>query len=108
MSDSLRPHGLWPTRFLCPGDFPVKNTGVSFRALLQQIFLTQGLNLHLLCLLHWQAGPVPLAPLGKPRYIFTTNLCGNDSQAWFKDEDTEVWKLSNVIKAPQSFEAEQE
>ena len=35
-------------------------------------------------------------------------LCGNDSQAWFKDEDTEVWKLSNVIKAPQSFEAEQE
>ena len=41
-------------------------------------------------------------------YIFTTNLCGNDSQAWFKDEDTEVWKLSDVIKAPQSFEAEQE
>ena len=54
------------------------------------------------------AGPVPLAPLGKPRYIFTTNLCGSESQAWFKDEDTEVLKLSNVIKAPQSFEAEQE
>ena len=79
---------------------------MSCHALLQWIFLTQGLNLHLLCLLHWQAGLLPLAPLGKPSYIFTTNLCGNDSQTWFKDEDTEVWKLSDDIKAPQSFEAE--
>ena len=31
-----------------------KNTGVGSHALLQGIFLTQGLNLHLLCLLHWQ------------------------------------------------------
>ena len=30
------------------------------------IFLTQGLNLHLLCLLHWQVGSLPLAPPGKP------------------------------------------
>ena len=27
MSDSLRPHGLWPTRSLRPWDFPGKNTG---------------------------------------------------------------------------------
>ena len=27
---------------------------------------TQGLNLHLLCLLHWQPGSLPLAPPGKP------------------------------------------
>ena len=27
-SDSLRPRGLWPTRLLCPCDFPGKNTGV--------------------------------------------------------------------------------
>ena len=26
MSDSLQPHGLWPTRFLRPWDFPGKNT----------------------------------------------------------------------------------
>ena len=32
------------------------NTGVGCHALLQGIFLTQGLNLYLLCLLHWQAG----------------------------------------------------
>ena len=28
MSDSLRPHGLEPTRLLCPWDFPGKSTGV--------------------------------------------------------------------------------
>ena len=36
-------------------------------ALLQGIFPTQGSNPHLLCLLHWQAGSLPLAPAGKPR-----------------------------------------
>ena len=35
--------------------------------LLQGIFLTQGLNPWLLCLLHWQAGSLPLAPLGSSR-----------------------------------------
>ena len=35
-------------------------------ALLQGIFLTQGLNLSLFCLLHWQAGSLPLVPPGKP------------------------------------------
>jgi len=35
-------------------------------ALLQRIFLTQGLNLDLLHLLHWQVGSLPLVPLGKP------------------------------------------
>ena len=28
VSDSSRPHGLWPTRLLCPWDFPGKSTGV--------------------------------------------------------------------------------
>ena len=28
MCDSLQPHGLQPTRFLCPWDFPGKSTGV--------------------------------------------------------------------------------
>ena len=30
--------------------------------------LTQGSNLHLLCLLHWQAGSLPLVPPGKPSW----------------------------------------
>ena len=41
--------------------FPGKNTGVCCHAFLQGILLTQGLNLHLLCLLKWQAGSLPLA-----------------------------------------------
>ena len=35
-------------------------------AFLQRIFLIQGLNLRVLCLLHWQAGSFPLVPPGKP------------------------------------------
>ena len=44
MPDSLRPHGLQPTRLLCPWDFPGKDTGVGCHFLLQGIFPTQGLN----------------------------------------------------------------
>ena len=51
---------------LCPWDSLGKNTGVGFHALLQGIFPTQGPNQHLLHLLHWQAGSLPLAPPGKP------------------------------------------
>ena len=48
---------------LCPWD---SHTGAGCHALLQGIFPTQGLNTHLLCLLPWQAGSLPLAPPGKP------------------------------------------
>ena len=39
MSDSLRPHGLQPTRLLRPWDFPGKSTGVGCHCLLQSKFL---------------------------------------------------------------------
>ena len=35
MSDSVRPHGLQPTRLLCPWDFPGKSTGVGCHCLLR-------------------------------------------------------------------------
>ena len=54
-SDSLRPHGLQPSRLLCPWMFPGKNTGVGCHFLLQGVFLNQGLNPCLWHLLHWQA-----------------------------------------------------
>ena len=41
VSDSLWPHGLQPTRLLCPWDCPGKSTGVGCHFLLQRIFLTQ-------------------------------------------------------------------
>ena len=66
MSNSLWSHGLQPTRLLCPWDSPGKNTGVGCQALLQGIFPMQGSNLHLLHLLHWQVGSLPLVPPGKP------------------------------------------
>ena len=37
----LRPHGLLPTRLLCPRDFSGKNAGVGCHFLPQGIFLTQ-------------------------------------------------------------------
>ena len=48
VSDSLWPHGLLPTRPLCPWDSPGKNSGLDFHFLLQGTFLTQWLNPHLL------------------------------------------------------------
>ena len=40
MSDSLRPHGLQPTRLLCPWDFPGKSTGVGCHCLLRNLSTT--------------------------------------------------------------------
>ena len=62
MSNSLRPHGLQPARLLCPWDTQGKNTGVGCHFLLQGIFPTQALDLHLFCLLYQQAGSLPLPP----------------------------------------------
>ena len=56
----VQPSGLCPPRLLCPWGFPGKHTGVGCHFLLQGIFLTQGLNLHLLCLPHQQVGSSPL------------------------------------------------
>ena len=67
MSDSLLPYGLEPARLLCPWDFSGRNAGAACRFLLQGLFLTQGLNWGLLCLLHWQEDSLP--PRGKPTFI---------------------------------------
>ena len=57
-------------------DSPGKNTGVDCHILLQGILLTQGSNMHLLCLLRWQAASLPLAPPGKPQICsYNINFC---------------------------------
>ena len=38
MSDSLQPHGLQPTRFPCPWDFPGKSTRVGCHCFLQSVY----------------------------------------------------------------------
>ena len=78
MSGSLRARGLYNLPgSSAHGDSPGKNTGVGCHALLPRIFPTQGLNLPLLCLLHW--------------WFFTTSTTwkaqgiGIDPQlAWFR------------------------
>ena len=50
--------------------FPGKKTAVDCRFLLQRILLTQGSNLSLLGFPHWQAGSLPLAPPGKPIFLY--------------------------------------
>ena len=62
MANCLWPYGLQPTNLLCPWNSPGKNTGAGCHFLLQGIFLTQGLNLPLFCLLQGQAGSLPLVP----------------------------------------------
>ena len=63
MSNSLLPCGLQPGRLLCPYDFPGENIGMSCHFLLQGIFPTQGLNVVLLSLLHWQVDSLLLSHL---------------------------------------------
>ena len=44
VSDPLWPHGLKPTRLLCPWNPPGNNAGIGCQALLQGIFPTEGSN----------------------------------------------------------------
>ena len=55
------PQGLELAGLLCPRDVPGKNTGVGCHFLLHGMFPTQGSNLRLLWLLHWQAGYLSLS-----------------------------------------------
>ena len=66
MFNSLRPH-----------EFPDKNIRVGCYFLLQGIFLTQGSNLYLLHLLHWQADSLPLCHLGRLLLSYDEKLIEN-------------------------------
>ena len=64
MSNSFVIPWIVALRLLCPWDFLGKYTGVGYHFLLQGIFLTQGLNQHLL---YWQADSLPLSHLDLAR-----------------------------------------
>ena len=68
------PHGLLPSRLLCPWDFPGKNTGVGCHFLLLGIFLAPGLN----PLLHTAGGFLLLSHQGKSActQLLLMNLSG--------------------------------
>ena len=66
VSDSLRPHGLYPAKLLYLWDSPGKNNAVGCHFLLQGIFLTQGLNPGLP---HWRQTLYPLSHQGSFIYL---------------------------------------
>ena len=90
LSDSLWRHGLQPTSLLCSWDFPGKNTRVGWHFCLQGIFPIQGLNLHLMHLLNWQANSLLPAPPGMPLYFVVSTIMfhsyvislGNWASSW--------------------------
>ena len=80
--NSLQPRGLQLTRLLCPWDFPGKNTGVGCHFLVLEIFLTQGLNLHLL---HWQADSLLLSYRGSLKNVCSTLFKVNEQKTLSHD-----------------------
>ena len=78
---------------LSPWDSPGKNTGVGCHSLLQGIFLTQGSNPHLLCILHWQSGSLQLAPTGKPNQ----EIMHGKKRCHLKDSFQTRWKGSYQV-----------
>jgi len=73
---------------------------MGYRDPFQGIFLTQGCNLCLLHLLHWQVGSLPVVPPGKPLAFNKKNFCKKTVQmlsnlkvsvarygeSWYKDK----------------------
>ena len=51
-----------------------KNTRLGCHSLLQRMYPAQGSYPHLLCLLHWRVGSLPLAPSGKPTNTMKVNV----------------------------------
>ena len=97
VSDPFLPHGL--NRLPCPWDSPGKNTGLGSHFLLQGIFLTQGLNPHLL---RRQAGSLPVSHLGSPiipQQLFRVVSHSRLKSLIFKTHHLRVWPLFSVSTA---------
>ena len=100
-------HGLKSSRLLCPWDFSGKNFGVGCHYLLQEIFPTQGLNLHFL---HWQVDSLllshqgsPLCPLGESYPGWEMNPCERDTYKWSIFSPLLPLPYKNPQFAPQNF-----
>ena len=84
----MRPCGLQPTRLLCPGDSPGKDTGVGCHALLQWICPTQGSIPCLLSLPALAGGP------------FTTSATGEAPEAIRSNQYHPATKKQNLVFTP--------
>ena len=95
MSDSLQPHGLQPTRLLCPWNFPGKNTVVGCHFLLEGVFSTQGLNLHVMPLLQWQKDSLHWPP-GKSKMKLLVLYSDFPQILWICIHFNKMW-LTNIF-----------
>ena len=102
MSDSLRPHGLQPTRLLRPWDFPNKSTGVGCHCLLRDRPQT-GINLEvgLVCARVASPGPrvrtplVPPCPPPRPRAGPAQQVTGcSPPPTWWRTRAPELFALA--------------
>ena len=86
-------------------DFPGENTRVGCHFLLQGIFPTQRSNLHLLRLLHWQAGSLLLAPLGDciKKKIFLLVYMTAFLNFWFLCFYNYKWNLLVTLKQMDAY-----
>jgi len=73
---------------LCPGKFPGKNTRRCCYFLHQGIFSSQGSNLSLLHLLHWQADSLSLCHLGSPCIFATIRTNSSDQMCCLCSENS--------------------
>ena len=85
VSNSLWLHGLWPTRLLCPWNFPGKNTGMGCHFFLHWILPTQGSNPSFLelslkhCITsRWQ--PITAKYCESPYYVLATRLIKKENK----------------------------
>ena len=72
-----------PTGSSLLGNFPGKNTGGNYHFPLQGIFLTQGSNPCLSCLLHWQVDSLPLSYRGSPLWPVSCIYCLHSANQQF-------------------------
>ena len=85
-----------PMDFSLPGSsvhgiFQVRTLEWVVILLLQGTFLTQGLNLHRLYLLHWQVDPLPPHHLGSPRKSqYLVSIANHVSLVTYSKQSTET------------------
>ena len=105
-----------PPGFSVPGILQARILEWECQALLQGIFLTQGLNQRLLCLLHWPTGPFTTSATGGTGFMGNGNFHGNlierlaladrifTSRNWINDP---TWKNTHRgVDSPISLEKE--
>jgi hypothetical protein len=80
---------------------------VGCHALLQEIFPIQGSNPCFFCLLHWQAGALPLGLPGKPYSSTPSYKIGIIIFLHFGDDEVSEW-LSNLFKVTQLVSSQAE